>query len=126
MKAIPSILKDASRELRKNMTEAEKILWWKLKAKKLWWIKFQRQSPIYLFTENSWLDRYIIPDFICSQYKLIIELDWSIHNIKEIYELDLEKEKILKSLWYKVIRFENEEVFGNIDKVLEKIMENFW
>ncbi len=124
MKAIPDILKNASRELRKNMTEAENILWNQLRAKKLDWIKFQRQTPTYVFTENWWLDRYIIPDFICSQYKLIIELDWSVHNLKEIYNLDLVKEKLLQSLWYKIIRFKNNEVFENIDLVLEKIKEN--
>lgn len=124
MKAIPDVIKIAARELRKNMTESEKILWEKLKAKKFYWIKFQRQSPIYLFTENSWLNRYIIPDFICYENKLIIELDWSIHGLKEIYNLDLAKEKILKNLWYKIIRFENQEVFKNIDIVLWKIKEN--
>jgi len=121
MKAIPDVIKIASRDLRKNMTEAEKILWEKLRAKRLDWIKFQRQAPTYVFTENSWLDRYIIPDFICSEYKLVIELDWSVHNNKDVYLLDLEKEKLLKNLWFKIIRFKNEEIFENIDWVLEKI-----
>ena len=121
MKAIPDIIKEVSRNLRKNMTESEKILWDKLKAKKLNWIKFGRQTPTYVFTENSWLDRYIIPDFICSEYKLIIELDWNVHNLEEVYILDREKEKILESAWYKVIRFKNKEVFENIEWILERI-----
>jgi len=125
MKAIPDILKIASRELRKNMTEAEKVLWIELKARKLNWVKFQRQSPTYIFTENSWLDRYLIPDFICSEYKLIIELDWSIHNVDEVYILDREKEKILESLWYKILRFRNEKVFEDIESVLDRIKEKF-
>jgi len=125
MKAIPDLLKIASRELRKNMTESEKLLWKELKARKLNWIKFQRQSPIYVFTENSWLDRYVIPDFICSEYKLIIELDWSIHEVDEIYILDREKEKILESLWYKVLRFRNNDVFEDIENVLDMIKEKF-
>ena len=95
MKAIPDIIKIASRELRKNMTESEKNLWEEIKARKLNWLKFWRQSPTYVFTEDSWLDRYIIPDFLCSEYKLIIELDWNIHNKKEVYLLDREKEKLL-------------------------------
>lgn len=123
MKAIPEILKIASRELRKNMTNSEKILWEKLRAKKFNWIKFQKQFCLYVFTENSWLDRYIIPDFYCSEYKLIIELDWSVHQVDEIYILDKEKEKILESLWYKVLRFKNEEVLDEIEKVLDKIKE---
>lgn len=76
MKAIPDIIKEVSRKLRKNMTEAEKVLWEKLRAKRFLWKKFQRQSPIYVFTENSWLDRYIIVDFYFPELKLIIELDW--------------------------------------------------
>ena len=128
MKIIPDIIKEASRKLRKNMTNAEKLLWNELRAKKLNWIKFTRQVPTYVYTENSWLDRYIIPDFLCSKYKLIIELDWNIHNLEEIYILDKEKEKILESLGYKILRFRNEEVFKNMKWVLEiiriKIEEN--
>jgi leucyl-tRNA synthetase len=103
------------------MTEAEKILWKELRAKRLNWLKFWRQNPIYVFTENSWLDRYIIPDFLCSEYKIIIELDWNIHDIDEIYILDKEKEKILGNIWYTIIRFKNQEIFNNISNVLQKI-----
>ncbi len=128
MRIIPDIIKEASRKLRKNMTNAEKLLWNELRAKKLNWIKFTRQAPTYVYTENSWLDRYIIPDFLCSKYKLIIELDWNIHNLEEIYILDKEKEKILESLGYKILRFRNEEVFEDMKWVLEiiriKIEEN--
>ena len=128
MRIIPNIIKEASRKLRKNMTNAEKLLWNELRAKKLNWIKFTRQVPTYIYTENSWLDRYIIPDFLCSKYKLIIELDWNIHDLEEIYILDKEKEKILESLGYKILRFRNEEVFEDMKWVLEiiriKIKEN--
>ena len=126
MKAIPEIIKIASRKLRKNMTESEILLWKELKARKLHWVKFQRQTPTYLFTENTWFDRYIIPDFYCSEYKLIIELDWNVHDVEEIYILDREKEKILKSLWYKILRFRNEEIYEDIESVLNKIKENFY
>ena len=121
MKAIPDIIKETSRNLRKNMTEAEKLLWKELRAKRLNWIKFTRQAPTYVYTEDSLLDRYVIPDFLCCEHKLIIELDWSIHNLDEIYLLDKEKEKLLKNVWYRIIRFKNEEIFENIDSVLQKI-----
>ena len=121
MKAIPDIIKEISRNLRQNMTESEKILWGRLKARKLNWIKFWRQTPTYVFTENSWLDRYVIPDFISSQYKLIIELDWNVHNLEEVYVLDKEKEKLLENIWFQIIRFKNKEIFENIDLVLQKI-----
>ena len=121
MKAIPDIIKIASRELRKNMTESEKNLWEEIKARKLNWLKFWRQSPTYVFTEDSWLDRYIIPDFLCSEYKLIIELDWSIHNKEKVYLLDREKERLLQNSWYQVIRFTNQEVLEKLESVLQKI-----
>ncbi len=121
MKSIPEIIKVASRDLRKNMTEAEILLWENLKARKLNGLKFWRQSPTYVYTENSWLDRYVIPDFLCSEYKLIIELDGSIHNKQEVYLLDGEKEKLLKNNWYKVIRFQNKEILQNLHTVLQKI-----
>ncbi|MFC1797752.1 DUF559 domain-containing protein [Patescibacteria group bacterium] len=50
---IPEIVIKVSRELRKNMTETEKLLWNKLKSRKFNNIKFLRQYPVYVFTENS-------------------------------------------------------------------------
>ena len=121
MKAIPEIIKVTSRDLRKNMTKPEEVLWKELKARKLNGLKFWRQSPTYVYTENSWLDRYVIPDFLCSEHKLIIELDWSIHNKQEVYLLDREKEKLLINWWYQIIRFQNNEILQNLDTVLQKI-----
>jgi len=121
IRKIPDIIKQTSRDLRKNMTEVEKVLWEKLRWRKLLDNKFLRQYPIFVYTENSWLDRYIIPDFVCKDKKVIIELDWSIHDLKEIYDLDKVKEELLKKLWYKVLRFRNEEIKNNLNQVLEKI-----
>ena len=70
----PEIIKETSRKLRQNMTDAEIILWKKLRAKKLW-MKFYRQKPVMVMTENSMLDRYIIPDFYSPDNKVIIEID---------------------------------------------------
>lgn len=100
------------------MTPAEKKFWDNIKAKKFEWLKFQRQNPMYLFTENNWLDRFIIPDFICFEEKLIIEIDGSIHNIPEVLELDKYKEIMIEEKWYRVVRFKNDEVIGDIQKVL--------
>ncbi len=119
---VPEIIRKVARNLRNNMTQSEIILWNCIKDKYLW-VKFLRQKPIHLFTEYSWFERFIIPDFYCFEKKLIIEIDWSIHNLKEIYALDLEKEKLLKKLWIKVIRFKNEEIKNNLTSVLVKIKE---
>jgi len=119
---IPDIIKEASKNLRNSMTKSEVILWQYIKSWKLW-VKFLRQKPIYVFTENNWLDRFLIPDFYCYEKKLIIEIDWSIHNLEEILNLDIEKEKLLNNLWYRVIRIKNEEINNNIKTVLLKIKQ---
>lgn len=116
----PDTIKEAARKLRQQMTPAERIFWEKVKAKRFWGLKFQRQFPLYLFTENDWLERYIIPDFICFEKKLIIEIDWTIHDTEEIYQLDREKEKLVKNMWFKILRFTNTEVLENIEAVLTK------
>ena len=121
---IPEIIKITARNLRKNMTESEKSVWEKIKNKKLWY-KFERQKPLYLYTENPGLDRYIIPDFICIELKIIIEIDWNIHNNKEILELDLEKEKLLKQKWFKIVRLKNNEIKSNINNSINKIVALF-
>ncbi|MDD3645848.1 MAG: endonuclease domain-containing protein [Candidatus Gracilibacteria bacterium] len=125
MKKIPEIIIETSRKLRKEMTLTEDILWNKLKAKRFKNKKFVRQFPIYVYTEDSGLDRYIIPDFICREDNLIIELDGNIHNKKEVYELDKYKEKLLIQLGYKILRIKNEDIINNIDKSLTYIAASF-
>ncbi len=116
----PDIIKETARELRKNMTESEVVLWSFIKWWKIW-ASFLRQKPIYVFTENSWLRRYIIPDFYCYKSKIILEIEWNIHDIKEVYELDLYKEKLLKNMWFKIIRIKNEDIKNNINNVIKTI-----
>ena len=121
---VSDIIKQVSRDLRKNLTNSEKIIWNELKNRKLWY-KFLRQKPIYLYTENSWLDRYIIPDFCCLELKLILEIDGNIHNKIEIYLLDIEKEKLLQKKWFKTIRIKNEEISDDLVSVIKKIEKSF-
>jgi len=98
MKQIPKNIREIARNLRNNMTQTEILLWRVIKNGQLW-VEFLRQKPIYLFTEDNWLDRYIIPDFYCSEKKLVIEVDWWIHANGEILELDKSKEDLLKDQW---------------------------
>ena len=109
--------------LRQNMTATEKILWQKLRGKKLG-TKFLRQHPVYAFTEDSWQYRFIIADFYCHASKLIIELDGEVHDILEVEELDAYKEKLLIEQWYTIIRFKNSGVTDNLDWVLNIIQKN--
>jgi len=99
-----------AKALRYNMTPAENALWANLNVK-LNKTKFRRQHP---------LGRYIA-DFYCHQHKLVIELDGSIHNLPEIKQNDIEKQAFLEEQGLKVLRFTNNEVFNNLEKVLESI-----
>jgi cyclase len=96
--------------LRKNMTEAEKALWVHLKAG-INGLKIRRQHPIGNY----------IADFYCHKAKLIIEIDGEIHNDPAVQKIDVQREKDLKSLGYNVIRFSNEEVYKDPEKVLKEI-----
>ena len=106
------------------MTESENIIWLEIKNKKLWY-KFLRQKPIYLYTEYSWLDRYIIPDFTCLELKLVLEIDWNIHEKSDIFLLDREKEKLLIQKWFKIIRIKNNEIKNNITNIKKIIAASF-
>ncbi len=103
-------LRDRSRQLRNEMTPAEKHLWSKLRNKRLghW---FYRQKPVGIF----------ITDFYCPHAKLVIEVDGGQHFRREAIEYDKERSKYFKSLKRRVVRFTNKEVLTNVEKVIEKI-----
>ena len=98
------------RDLRKNPTKAEAVLWSQLRNRKLGY-KFQRQFPI----------KYFICDFCCRSKKLIIEIDGEIHNQPNNQEYDQERERILIHLGYKIIRFSNNDVLNNLNSILKTI-----
>jgi very-short-patch-repair endonuclease len=97
--------------LRKNMTPAEVELWEALKGNKLNGAKFRRQHPISQF----------IVDFYCHKYRLVIELDGSIHDLEDQKERDEGREAMLKDLGLTVIRFSNMKVKNNLNQVLRTI-----
>ena len=97
--------------LKNNMTSAELVLWEFLRNKKQG-VKFRRQHIIDFY----------IPDFVALSIKLIIEVDGKIHLRK--WNEDAERTKRLGIMGYKVIRFTNEEVENDIEKVLNVIKLN--
>jgi very-short-patch-repair endonuclease len=99
-----------ARELRHEMTPAERILWQELRANKLG-IHFRRQQIIAGF----------IVDFYCHKAALVVEVDGDIHDLQQ--EGDARREKILKEMGLRIVRFRNEEVLKNLLRVVEKIKE---
>lgn len=110
--AKPEIFEKAA-TLRNNMTEAEKILWEKLKDRNLFPSKFRRQHPIDIF----------IVDFYCHNAKLVVELDGKYHLKRDQREYDIGRSAEIESWGLKIIRFANEEVINNSDNVVLQIQQ---
>jgi len=110
---------ERARILRKNMTEEEEKLWRFLRNRKFHNLKFLRQHPIiYELINNE--PRYYIPDFYCSEKRVVIELDGPIHEFQT--EKDQFRDDILKGEGLRILRIKNEET-KDIFKVLEKIRD---
>ncbi|EKE28948.1 MAG: protein of unknown function DUF559 [uncultured bacterium (gcode 4)] len=118
----PEYIKNLSRDLRKIQTESEKLLWERLRWKKLDYLKFLRQKPIFAYRQNNWLGRFYIADFYCHSLRLIIEVDWKIHNNKTRREYDRLRDEILKNNSYKILRFTNDDVSYGIDNIINEIL----
>jgi len=97
--------------LRRNLTLAELILWEKLRDRKIFNTKFRKQHPI----------KFFIVDFYCHEYKLVIEVDGDIHNDEISSEYDLNRTAELNKYGIRVIRFTNDQIIYNLDRVITKI-----
>jgi len=107
-------LKKYSQELRKNMTDAERLLWSKLRRKQLKGLQIYRQRII---------GNYIV-DFYCPKANLIIEIDGGQHYSVEGIKEDKIRDDYMRNQGFKVLRFSDKEVFENLNGVIEKIYED--
>jgi very-short-patch-repair endonuclease len=107
-------LKPPSRQLRNNMTDAERHLWSKIRRKQLTGYQFYRQKPI---------GDYIV-DFFCPKARLVVEVDGGQHFSDETKEYDRIRGEYLHSLGLRVLRFTNSDVLTRIEAVIESINEN--
>ncbi|MBI5951082.1 MAG: endonuclease domain-containing protein [Chloroflexi bacterium] len=99
---------ERARELRREMTPAEKILWEEVRANKLG-VHFRRQQVIQGF----------IVDFYCHKSALVIEVDGDIHDLQK--EEDERREKVLSEMGLRIVRFGNDEVMKGLSVVVGKI-----
>ncbi len=104
-------LKPFSRQLRKEMTNAEILLWTKIRRKQIHGIQFLRQKPIEKF----------ILDFYAKDIKLAIEIDGGQHFTTEHIQKDINRDTYLATLGIYTLRFTNLEVLKNCSGVLSKI-----
>ncbi len=104
--------KGQRRNLRNNTTEAESRLWSRLKGRQIFDYKFRRQHGI---------GNYIV-DFYCPKVKLVIEVDGESHYSKKGIAHDLKRDEYLTSLGISVCRFNNQQIYDNLDGVLTEIV----
>ena len=95
------------------MTDAEKLIWSRIRRKQLKGYQFYRQKNI---------GNYIV-DFYCPAAKLIVEIDGGQHYSKEGTEKDKVRDNYVSRLGFTVLRFSDRDVFKNINGVLERIYE---
>ena len=101
---------ERARELRREMTPAEKLLWQQVRAKKLG-VRFRRQQIIAGF----------IVDFYCHRAALVVEVDGDIHDLQQ--EEDARREKVLIEMGLRILRFRNDEVVKNLAAVIGMIID---
>ncbi|HEV8579268.1 MAG TPA: endonuclease domain-containing protein [Thermoanaerobaculia bacterium] len=109
-------MRELARHLRRNATEAEKILWERLRGRHLQGLKFHRQDPVGPF----------ITDFCCRERRLIVELDGEVHDSAQETARDAERDRFLQGNNYIVLRFPNQRVLEDPDSVLRDIAIAAW
>ncbi|MDH7504831.1 MAG: endonuclease domain-containing protein [Candidatus Acetothermia bacterium] len=106
-------LVELARQLRRSQTEAERVLWGRLRNRQLEGVKFRRQQPI---------GRFIV-DFASLERDLVIEIDGGQHAREPDQTNDRERASWLEQQGYRVLRFWDNEVLMNLECVLERIRE---
>jgi very-short-patch-repair endonuclease len=108
---VASALRANARALRRNSTDAEKILWAELRGHRLLGAGFRRQVPI----------GHYVADFVCHAAKLVIELDGGQHFSDDGERADTRRSAAIEAKGFKVLRFSNDDVMTNRAGVLETI-----
>ena len=103
--------KEFARQLRRQLTDAERLLWTRLRNRQLGRWKFRRQQPI---------GPYIV-DFVCFDKKLVLEIDGGQHNEENARKSDQGRNAWLEDRGYRILRFWNTEVLVNMEGVWEAI-----
>src|SRR5690348_9761707 len=106
---VAKIKKERSRELRRAMTDAERVLWERLRGGQLLGLRFRRQQVIQGF----------IVDFYCHAARLIIEVDGGAHS--DSAEYDAERDTALAALGLQTVRFTNDDVVTRMDETLARL-----
>jgi very-short-patch-repair endonuclease len=104
-------LRSRARSLRRQSTDAERLMWSALRAHRLIGASFRRQTPIGPY----------VADFVCHAANLVIEIDGGQHFESKHFKRDARRDAFLASKGCRVLRFNNHEVMTNREGVLETI-----
>jgi very-short-patch-repair endonuclease len=110
-RAVPRPLTSLARTLRRNATRAERRLWNGLRREQVGGFRFRRQVILGAF----------IADFACFDARMIVEVDGATHSTDEEIARNAIRSAALSAQGYDILRFTNEDVFHNLDGVLETI-----
>ena len=105
--------RERKRLLRSEMTRSERLVWSRIRAKQFESLKFRRQHGI---------GPYIV-DFYCPEKAVVIEIDGDVHALDSQTEKDRQREKYLRALGLRIIRYANDDVLNRLDDVLEDLWE---
>jgi len=106
--------KDLARSLRRKMTDPEKLLWYRLRNRKLNGLKFRRQQPFGPF----------VLDFYCAEHRINIEVDGGQHDLPEHRDRDMRRRGFLEKEGVRTLRFWNSQICDNLDGVLYRIRKD--
>jgi very-short-patch-repair endonuclease len=110
-RTIPNRLTTLAKTLRRNATSAERRLWQGLRREQVAGFRFRRQVILGGF----------IADFVCLEARLVIEVDGATHGMDDEIARDTARSAVLAAQGYDVLRFTNDDVFHNLDGVIETI-----
>jgi very-short-patch-repair endonuclease len=108
---MPDRLRTLAKGLRRNATSAERRLWQGLRREQVGGFRFRRQVMLGGF----------IADFACFEARMVIEVDGATHSTDRELALDAARSAALAAQGYDVLRFTNDDVFHNLNGVLETI-----
>lgn len=118
-KRIVEAAREVSRQLRKNMTVSERILWSELRNRKFLGKKFLRQHPIFCDYETK--PTFFVADFYCHEHRLVVELDGKSHEYQQEY--DELRTFLINTKGIQVVRLKNEEIDRQWSSVLQQLRE---
>lgn len=104
--------RELAKTLRRKMTNAEVILWSRLRESAIGGLRFRRQHPIGQY----------IADFACVQRRLVLEIDGATHSSDRQIESDQDRTRYLERLGWQILRIQNDDIYRRLDDVLAAVL----